>query len=73
MEMGEREAARQSLQYYAEYIQKIYLESKGLVERLDLIDPSPENYFSRKLPDIKLKIQELPCNQEELGGEYNED
>ena len=33
-EMGEPEAAQQSLRYYAEYIQKTYLKTKGLVERL---------------------------------------
>lgn len=60
-EMGENAAARQSLQYYAEYIEKSYLSTKGLVERLDLIDPAPEHYWSKTLPDIKKKIQALPC------------
>lgn len=70
-EMGETEAARISLQYYAGYIQKTYLETRGLVERLDLIDPSPENYWSKTLPDIQKKIQALPFNEEYklLGGE----
>lgn len=70
-EMGETEAARLSLQYYAGYIQKTYLETKGLVERLDSIDPSPENYWSKTLPDIEKKIQALPFNEEQklLGGE----
>ena len=70
-EMGESEAARQCLQYYAGYIQKTYLSTKGLVERLDLIDPSPENYWSKTLPDIEKKIQALPFNAEYklLGGE----
>ena len=69
-EMGETEVARLSLQYYAGYIQKAYLETKGLVERLDLIDPSPENYWSKTLPDIEKKIQALPFNEEHklLGG-----
>ena len=69
-EMGETEVARLSLQYYAGYIQKAYLETKGLVERLDLIDPSPENYWSKILPDIEKKIQVLPFNEEHklLGG-----
>lgn len=72
-EMGEPEAAQQSLKYYAEYIQKTYLETKGLVERLDLIDPSPENYWSKTLPDIEKKIQALPRIEEQklLGGEYD--
>lgn len=63
-EMGETEAAQQSLQYYAAYIQKTYLSTKGFVERLDLIDPAPENYWSKTLPDIERKIQALPCIKE---------
>ncbi|QAT40673.1 hypothetical protein [Clostridium sp. JN-9] len=74
-EMGETETARLSLQYYAGYIQKTYLETKGLVERLDLIDPSPKNYWSKTLPDIEKKIQALPFNEEQklLGGEHDGD
>lgn len=74
-EMGESNAAQQSLQYYAEYIQKTYLGTEGLVERLDLIDPSPENYWSKTLPHIEKKIQSLPFNEEEklIGGEYDGD
>ncbi|NLD17298.1 MAG: hypothetical protein GX666_06935 [Tissierellia bacterium] len=64
-EMGEAEAAQQSLQYYAEYIQKIYLDIEGLVQRLDMLDPSPENYWSKALPDIKKRIMELPFNVEQ--------
>lgn len=72
-EMGESESARLSLQYYADYIQHTYLESHGLVERLDMIDSSPEKYWSRTLPDIERKIQALPCNAVKLitGGEDN--
>ena len=72
-EMGESEAARLSLQYYAEYIQKTYLDAKGFVERLDMIDPSPENYWSKTLPDINKHIQELPCNTEQRLLGKNED
>lgn len=60
-ELGESGAARQSLQYYAGYLQKAYLSTDGLVQRLDLIDPAPENYWSKTLPDINKKIQALPC------------
>lgn len=60
-ELGECAAARESLQYYAGYLQKAYLSTEGLVQRLDLIDPAPENYWSKTLPDIKQKIQALPC------------
>lgn len=64
-EIGEAEAAQQSLQYYAEYIQKTYLDIEGLVQRLDMLDPSPENYWSKALPDIKKRIMELPFNVEQ--------
>lgn len=63
-EMGETEAAKLSLQYYAEYIQNTYLDSEGFVERLDMIDPSPENYWSHTLPKIKKQIHALPCNSQ---------
>jgi len=71
LELGETEAARQSLQYYAEYIQKTYLQKKGFVERLDMIDPSRINYWSKTLPKIIMKIQELPFieGQKLIGGE----
>ena len=69
-EIGEHRAAQQSLKYYAEYIQKAYLQSKGLLKRLDLIDPSPENYWSKTLPYIEKKILALPYIEEQdlLGG-----
>lgn len=62
-EMGETEAAKLSLQYYAKYIQNTYLDSKSFVERLDMMDPSPEKYWSRILPEIKAQIHALPCNR----------
>ena len=61
-EMGEPESARISLQYYAGYLEKTYLEPKELLQRLDMIDPSPENYWTKTLPNIQEKIMALPCN-----------
>lgn len=61
-EMGEMQAAQISLNYYAEYIKDAYLKTKGFVKRLDLIDPSPHEYWSKNLPKIQKKIQALPCN-----------
>ena len=59
-ELGEHEAARKSLTYYSSFIEDIYVSVPGLVERLDLIDPAPENYWSKTLPDISKKVQALP-------------
>ncbi len=73
-QLGEMESARQSLCYYADYLEKSYLSTEGFVQRLDLIDVSPENYWSNILPDIKEKIFALPCanNIVLLEGENNE-
>ncbi len=73
-EMGENEAARKSLKYYAGFVRDTYLAVPGLVERLDLIDPSPENYWTKTLPNIEKKIQALPCVVEMMliGDEDNE-
>jgi len=59
-ELGEQEAARRSFTYYAGFIEETYVSVPGLVERLDMIDPSPENYWSKTLPDIGEKIKALP-------------
>lgn len=59
-EMGETDAAKKSLQYYSGFIRDTYLTTKGLVERLDLIDPSPKEYWTKTLPDIEKRIESLP-------------
>lgn len=61
-EMREPEAAQVSLQYYADYIQRTYLSTSGFVDRLDMIDPSSENYWSKTLPEIKKRINTLPIH-----------
>lgn len=65
-ELGENAAARKSLAYYADYIHNTYLSIPGLVKRLDSVDPSPENYWSKSLPAIKKRIEALPCGDNML-------
>lgn len=61
-EMGETEAAQVCLQYYGDYIQKNYLYSHSFIRRLDELDPSPEQYWSKTLPKVQEQIRALPCN-----------
>lgn len=74
-ELGEDAAARKSLTYYAHFVHDTYLSVPGLVERLDLIDPAPENYWSKTLPDIEKKIEALPYVEKMLfvGGSSDEE
>lgn len=59
-ELREHEAAKKSLKYYAEFIEETYISTPGLLQRLDMIDPATENYWSKKLPCISEKIKALP-------------
>lgn len=70
-ELGEKEAARRSLMYFADFISKTYLETPGFVERLDMIDPSPKNYWTSTLPRIKQNIVALPVYSEAIQIEGN--
>lgn len=72
-ELGEKEAARRSLMYFADFIRETYLETPGFVERLDMIDPSPKNYWTSTLPRIKQNIVALPVYSEAIQIEGNID
>ncbi|HEM6372805.1 hypothetical protein HCC13_07940 [Streptococcus suis] len=65
-ELGEEKAAQKSLEYYAHFINNTYLATPNLVERLDLLDPSPTNYWTEELPKIKITVLELPNNLREI-------
>lgn len=78
-ELGEHEAARKSLMYFAGFIEDTYVSVPGLIQRLDMIDPAPENYWSKELPNISKKIKALPYTSDirlpeskKAGGEGNE-
>lgn len=62
--LGEHGAARKSLTYFAHFINEAYLSTPGLVDRLDLIDPSPINYWSKTIPRIERNINYLPIYSE---------
>lgn len=59
-ELGEYGAAKRSLKYYSDFIDSTYTSVPGLVQRLDMIDPVPENYWSKAIPNISAGIKALP-------------
>lgn len=59
-ELGESDASRKSLSHYAEFIEDTYMSVPGLVQRLDLIDPAPKNYWTKTLPAISEMVKALP-------------
>ena len=56
-ELEEYGSEQQSLIYYADFIQKTYLDDSKLLKRLDSIDPSTERYWTTKVPIIETKIR----------------
>ena len=56
-ELEEYTSEQQSLIYYADFIQKTYLDDSKLLKRLDSIDPSTERYWTTKVPIIETKIR----------------
>ena len=59
-ELGEVDAARKSLEYYVKFLETTYISVPGLLQRLDMIDPAPTNYWTKMLPSITTKIKALP-------------
>lgn len=72
-ELGEVAVAQKSLLYYTDYLQETFLKEGRVVERLELLDSNPHQYWSTKLPDIQTKMQALMCTSS-AGGliEYEE-
>ena len=71
-ELGEKKAAQKSLDYFGKFINETYLSSQELVERLDLLDPSPTNYWTKELPKIETSIMKLPNQPDSIETEVLE-
>ncbi|MBM7643400.1 hypothetical protein [Streptococcus loxodontisalivarius] len=65
-ELGEEKAAQKSLEYFGDFLTQTYLTTSELLNRLDMLDPSPTSYWSTELPQIKTSILELPNNIKEI-------
>ena len=48
------------------FIKENYVNNKKLLNRLDLLDSSPINYWTENLPIINKKIQEISKNKQTL-------
>lgn len=59
-ELGEDEAAKESLLYFSNFIDKEYLENSKITERLQLIDTGNYKFWEEKLTTIKNNIEILP-------------
>lgn len=67
-DLGEFDAARQSLEYYSGYLEQAYLASDGLINRLDSMDSSTDCEWTKRLSQITRNINTLPCMKGEENG-----
>lgn len=54
--LGEPESAQESLKYYARFIESTFMEKEGLLERLNTLDESPNNYWTTMIPNLAKQI-----------------
>ena len=62
IELGEPNAAKKCLNYFGDFLKETYLSNPKLLERLDMIDPAVENYWSDRVPVLEDTILNLPIN-----------
>lgn len=58
-EINELDSARESVQIFSDFLNNTYIKTK-LIDRLDLMDPSPDCFWSTNLLPIVKQINKLP-------------
>lgn len=59
-ELNEMDSARISFQKLADFLGATYLSRPGFIDKLDLLDPYPDNFWSTQLVPVIKQINKLP-------------
>lgn len=59
-ELNEMATAKESVQDFAGFLSKTYVNRSGLIDRLDMLDPSPDCFWSTQLIPVIKQIDSLP-------------
>lgn len=59
-ELNEMDSARKSFQKLSDFMEATYLSRPGFVDKLDLLDPYPDNFWSTQLVPVINQINKLP-------------
>lgn len=72
--LGEKKAALKTIENYRTFLEDSRLTNNKVLERLDGVDPYPENYWTKQFPTIQDTIHKITYTAEPLllGGEYGE-
>ena len=72
--LGEKQAALNTIENYRMFLEDSELTKKEVLNRLDVVDPNPENYWTKQFPTVQETVQKITYVGEPLllGGEYGE-
>ena len=72
--LGEKQAALNTIENYRAFLEDSRLTNNKVLERLDGVDPNPENYWTKQFPMIQDTVDKITYTAEPLllGGEYGE-
>ena len=72
--LGEKQAALNTIENYRMFLEESELTKGEVLNRLDVVDPNPENYWTKQFPTVQETVQKITYVGEPLllGGEYGE-
>lgn len=72
--LGEKQAALNTIENYRMFLEDSELTNGEVLNRLDVVDPNPENYWTKQFPTIQDTVHKLTCESGPLllGGNYGE-
>ena len=72
--LGERQAALNTIENYRMFLEDSELTKREVLNRLDVVDPNPENYWTKQFPTIQDTVHKITYEGAPLllGGDYGE-
>ena len=72
--LGEKQAALNTIDNYRMFLEDSELTKREVLDRLDVVDSNPENYWTKQFPTVQETVQKITYVGEPLllGGEYGE-
>lgn len=72
--LGEKQAALNTIENYRLFLEDSELTQREVLNRLDVVDPNPENYWTKQFPIIQDTVHKISYEGAPLllGGDYDE-
>lgn len=72
--LGEKQAALNTIENYRMFLEDSELTKREVLNRLDVVDPNPENYWTKQFPIIQGTVHKISYEGAPLllGGDYDE-